>query len=86
MVTYDDMVSKSVCFWFRFLVGTIVQIAMWDLLVELVPAYMGMIEYIRPKYKLEESLGKDVDCDRRTEGNRNLEPYIRPELKTIYEE
>lgn len=57
-----------------------------DLLVELGPGPMGMIEYIRLKYKLEESLGKDADLVTEGNINRHLEPYIRPELKTIYEE
>ena len=56
-----------------------------DLLVELGPEPMGMFEYIGLKHKLEDILGKNVDLV--TEGgiNKHLEPYIRPELKQIYE-
>mgnify|MGYP001564362010 FL=1 len=57
-----------------------------DLLVELGPRIMGLIEYIGLKHKLEDILGKDVDLVTEGNINRHLEPYIRPELKTIYEE
>ena len=57
-----------------------------DLLVELGPRIMGLIEYIGLKHKLEDILGKDVDLVSEGSINRHLEPYIRPELKTIYEE
>lgn len=57
-----------------------------DLLVELGTESMGMIRYIGLIHKLEESLGKNVDLVTEGNINRHLEPYIRPELKTIYEE
>jgi len=57
-----------------------------DLLVELGPGPMGMFEYIGLKHKLEDKLGKDVDLVSEGYINKHLEPYIRPELKTIYEE
>jgi uncharacterized protein len=57
-----------------------------DLLVELGPGPMGLIEYIGLKHKLEDTLNKDVDLVTEGNINRHLEPYIRPELKIIYEE
>jgi len=56
-----------------------------DLLVELGPGPMGLFEYIGLKHTLEDTLGKDVDLVTEGNINRHLEPYIRPELKTIYE-
>ena len=57
-----------------------------DLLVELGSGAMGIYEYMQPGEKLEEKLGKDVDLVSEGYINKFLEPYIRPELKTIYEE
>ncbi|MFA6269682.1 MAG: nucleotidyltransferase family protein [Candidatus Paceibacterota bacterium] len=57
-----------------------------DLLVELGPGPMGMIKFIGLKHKLEDSLGKDVDLVTEGNINKHMEPYIRPELKPIYEE
>jgi len=57
-----------------------------DLLIELGPGPMGLIEYIGLKYKLEDSLGKDVDLVTEGNINKHMESYIRPELKEIYEE
>lgn len=58
-----------------------------DLLVEFKPEKtMGIYEYIGLQYKLEEILGRDVDLVSEGYINKFLEPYIRPELKTIYEE
>lgn len=57
-----------------------------DLLVELGPGPMGIYEYMQLKEKLEEKLGKDVDLVSEGYINKFLEPHIRPELKTIYEE
>jgi uncharacterized protein len=58
-----------------------------DLLLEFKPEKtMGIYEYIGLQYKLEEILGKDVDLVSEGYINKFLEPYIRPELKTIYEE
>lgn len=56
-----------------------------DLLVELGPGPMGMFRYMELIEKLEEILGKKVDLV--TEGNviKYFEPYIRPDLKKIYE-
>lgn len=56
-----------------------------DLLIELGPGPMGLIKFIGLKHRLEDSLGKDVDLVTEGNINRHLEPYIRPELKTIYE-
>ena len=56
-----------------------------DLLVELGTGSMGLIKFIGLKHKLEDSSGKDVDLVTEGNINRHLEPYIRPELKTIYE-
>lgn len=56
-----------------------------DLLLELGPGSMGMIKFIGLKHKLEDILGKSVDLITKGNINRHLEPYIRPELKTIYE-
>ena len=56
-----------------------------DLLVELGPGPMGLIEYIGFIRKLEDVLGKDVDLVTEGNINRHLEPYIRPDLKKIYE-
>lgn len=56
-----------------------------DLLVELKPGSMDLIQYIGLKHKLEDILGKEVDLVSEGNINRHLEPYIRPELKTIYE-
>jgi len=57
-----------------------------DLLVELGPGPMGMFKYMELIEKLEEGLGKKVDLV--TEGNiiKYFEPYIRSDLKKIYEE
>lgn len=57
-----------------------------DLLVELGPGPMGMIKYMQLIGKLEDSLNKKVDLV--TEGNiiSHFEPYIRADLKQIYEE
>ena len=57
-----------------------------DLLVELGPEPMDFYEYMQLKEKLEEKLGKDVDLVSEGYINKFLEPYIRPELKIIYEE
>ncbi|MDP2692328.1 MAG: nucleotidyltransferase family protein [bacterium] len=57
-----------------------------DLLVELGPGPMGLIKFIGLKHKLEDTLGKNVDLVTEGNINRHLEPYIRPELKQIYEE
>ena len=57
-----------------------------DLLVELGPGPMGLIAYIGLKHKIEDILNKEVDLVTEGNINRHLEPYIRPELKTIYEE
>jgi uncharacterized protein len=57
-----------------------------DLLVELGPESMDLIEYIGLKHKLEDTLGKDVDLVTEGNINRHMEPYIRPELKIIYEQ
>ena len=57
-----------------------------DLLVELIPGSMDLIQYIGLKHKLEDVLGKDVDLVSEGNINRHMEPYIRPELKTIYEQ
>lgn len=57
-----------------------------DLLVELGPGPMGMIKFIGLKHRLENSLGKDVDLVTEGNINKHMEPYIRPELKPIYEE
>lgn len=56
-----------------------------DLLVELGPGPMGIYEYMQFREKLEDTLGKDVDLVSEGYINKFLEPYIRPELKTIYE-
>ena len=56
-----------------------------DLLVELGPGPMGLIEYIGFIHKLEDVLGKDVDLVTEGNINRHLEPYIRSDLKKIYE-
>ena len=57
-----------------------------DLLVELGPGPMGMFKYMELIEKLEEGLGKRVDLV--TEGSiiKYFEPYIRADLKQIYEE
>ncbi len=57
-----------------------------DLLVELGPGPMGMFKYMELIGKLENSLNKKVDLV--TEGNivSHFEPYIRTDLKKIYEE
>jgi len=57
-----------------------------DLLVELGPESMDLIEYISLKHKLEDTLDKDVDLVTEGNINRHMEPYIRPELKIIYEQ
>ena len=57
-----------------------------DLLVELGSRTMGIYEYMQLKDKLEQKLGKDVDLVSEGYINKFLEPYIRPELKTIYED
>ena len=57
-----------------------------DLLVELGPESMDLIEYIGLKHKLEDTLDKDVDLVTEGNINRHMEPYIRPELKIIYEQ
>jgi uncharacterized protein len=56
-----------------------------DLLVELGPEPMGLFEFIGIKHKMEDILGKKVDLV--TEGNiiSHFEPYIRADLKQIYE-
>ena len=56
-----------------------------DLLVELGSAPMGLIKFIGLKHKLEDSLEKDVDLVTQGNLNKHMEPYIKPELKTIYE-
>ena len=45
----------------------------------------GLVGYVRLVDEMEEVLGRKVDLV--TEGgiNRFVEPYIRPDLKTIYE-
>ena len=57
-----------------------------DLLVELGPGPMGLIEYIGFIHKLEDTLGKKVDLVTEGNVNKHLEPYIRPDIKKIYEE
>ena len=57
-----------------------------DLLVELGPGPMGLIKYIGLRHKLEDILHRKVDLVSEGYINKFLEPYIRPELKTIYEE
>ena len=57
-----------------------------DLLVELGPRPMGLFEFIGLKHKLEDILSKDVDLVTEGNINRHLEPFIKPELKMIYEE
>ncbi len=57
-----------------------------DLLVELGPGPMGLIEYIGLIHKLEDILGKKVDLVTEGNVNKHLEPYIRPDVKKIYEE
>ena len=57
-----------------------------DLLVELGPESMDLIEYIGLKHKLEDTLGKNVDLITEGNINRHMEPYIRQELKIIYEQ
>ena len=57
-----------------------------DLLVELGAESMDLIEYISLKHKLEDTLDKDVDLVTEGNINRHMEPYIRPELKIIYEQ
>ena len=56
-----------------------------DLLVKLGKP-MGMFKYMDLIEEIEEKLHRKVDL--LTEGNVNkfLEPYIRPDLKTIYED
>ncbi len=56
-----------------------------DLLIKLGKP-MGLIGYVGLVRKMEEMLGRKVDL--LTEGgvNKFLEPYIRLDLKTIYEE
>ena len=56
-----------------------------DLLVEFGPASMDIYEYMQFREKLEKKLGKDVDVVSEGYINKFLEPYIRPELKIIYE-
>lgn len=56
-----------------------------DLLIELGPGPMGLFEYIGLKHKLEDTLKKDVDLVTEGNINKHLEPFIRPELKQIYE-
>jgi len=56
-----------------------------DLLVELGPGPMDIYEYMQLKEKLEEKIGRDVDLVSEGYINKFLEPFIRPELKTIYE-
>ncbi|MEK7116625.1 MAG: nucleotidyltransferase domain-containing protein [Patescibacteria group bacterium] len=56
-----------------------------DILVDLSEVDMDIYEYMQLKEKLEEKLGKDVDLVSEGYINKFLEPYIRPELKTIYE-
>ena len=56
-----------------------------DLLVEFGTQKMDIYEYMQFKEKLEEKLDKDVDVVSEGYINKFLEPYIRPELKTIYE-
>ncbi|KKR85133.1 MAG: Nucleotidyltransferase [Candidatus Azambacteria bacterium GW2011_GWF1_41_10] len=57
-----------------------------DLLVKLGSGPMGLIKFIGLKHKLEDTLGKNVDLVTEGNINKHLEPYIRPELKQIYEE
>ena len=56
-----------------------------DLLIKLGKP-MGLIGYVGLVRKIEKMLGRKVDL--LTEGgiNKFLEPYIRADLKTIYEE
>ena len=56
-----------------------------DLLIEKGPDPMGLIKFIGLKHKLEDSLGRDVDLVTEGNINKHLEPYIRPELKVVYE-
>ncbi len=56
-----------------------------DLLLELGTGTMGMIKFIGLKHRLEDILGKSVDLITKGNINKHMEPYIRPELKTIYE-
>ena len=57
-----------------------------DLLVELGPGPMSLIEYIGLIHKLEDILNKKVDLVTEGNINKHLEPYIRPDVKQIYEE
>ena len=56
-----------------------------DLLVEFGSVSMDIYEYMQFREKLEQKLGKDVDVVSEGYINKFLEPYIRPELKIIYE-
>lgn len=56
-----------------------------DLLVELGPGPMDIYDFMQLKGDLEKKLGKDVDLVSARAINKFLEPYIRPELKIIYE-
>jgi uncharacterized protein len=56
-----------------------------DLLVELGPGPMDIYEYMQLRDKLAEKLGRDVDLVSEGYIDQFIEPYIRPELKTIYE-
>ena len=56
-----------------------------DLLVELGPGTMGIYKYMQLRDALAEKLGREVDLVSEGYINKFLEPYIRPELKTIYE-
>ena|SRR3989344_623874 len=57
-----------------------------DLLVELGSRPMGIYRCMQLREDLAKKLGKDVDLVSEGYINKFLEPYIRPELKTIYEE
>ena len=56
-----------------------------DLLVELGPRPMGLFEYIGLKHKLEDILGKKVDLVSEGYVIKYFEPYIKKDLKKIYE-
>ena len=56
-----------------------------DLLIDRGPEPMGIYKFIGLKYDLEDALGRDVDLVSEGYINKFLEPYIRPELKVIYE-
>ncbi len=55
-----------------------------DLLVKLGKP-MGMFVYMRLLRELETALGSKVDLVTENSLNKFVEPYVTPELKTIYE-